>query len=164
MMAGGHGVPKRRPSFDSQLREHGEGEVEHDPGVHTDPGHRQHALDHTGDDAASPSERRPPEHHLVDGRAVADDVEEAEEGAAEDVADRDHDDRLEEAEAERDPQGAQHPIDRGEVGSEPDPELLGGSRVARPGGDRLDPVGVEGDGVSRWGGGRRCCRHGILQV
>jgi hypothetical protein len=126
------------------------------------PGHRQQALHDARDDRAADPERGAPEHHLVHRGPVADDVEQAEHRAPDDVAERDHDERLDQREPERDPERPEHPVDRGDVRSRPDPELLPRRGVAAGRRDRIDPVRVEGDGLGRLG--RSGCGHGAASL
>jgi hypothetical protein len=128
---------------DPELAEHGQSQVEHHPGVHPDPGHREQPLHDTRYDGSATAERGPAEHHLVHRGPVPDHVEQPERGTAQDVAHGNHDQGFEQAQPERDAERAEHPVDRCQVRAGPDPELLPRGRVPAVGGDRLDPVGVE---------------------
>ena len=61
------------------------------------------------------------------------------------VADHEHEKRLDEAQPEDDPERSEHPVDRGDVGARPDPELLQRRRVAVGRRNRFDPVRVQPD-------------------
>ena len=72
----------------AHVLEDAEHEVEHDPGVDAEPAHRHQQLRDGRQVGAAAAERRARQHHLVDAGAVAHHAEEAEERAADDVADR----------------------------------------------------------------------------
>ncbi|MCP9947375.1 hypothetical protein LUX33_02070 [Actinomadura madurae] len=118
-------------------------QVEDHPGVDPDPSHGEQPLDQAGHDRAAPAEGPAPEDHLVHAGAVADDVEQTEDRAAHQVAERDDRQGLDEAQPEGDAEGAEHPVDRRDVGAAPDPELLPGGGVPGSGRNGLGAVLVE---------------------
>ena len=124
-------------------------QVEDDPGVHADPAHREKELCRGRYVGAAATEGAPREHHLVDAGLVPHRGEEPEEGAADEVPDHDHEDRLDQAETEDRAEGAEHPVDRRQVRAHPDPELLKRRRIPVLNRDRLDAVRVEADRLAQ---------------
>jgi len=128
-----------------------EHEVEHDPGVDAEPPHRHQQLGNSGQIGAAATERRTREHHLVHAGSMAHDAEDAEERATDEIADDEDEQRLDNAQAENDPERPEDPVDRRDVRAGPDPELLHRRRRAIRCGDLRDAVLVELDGLSQLG-------------
>jgi hypothetical protein len=114
----------------AELAEERHNEVEDDPGVHRRPADGQDGLDARREVGAAASEGGSSEHHARHAGALAEQDEEAEHRHADEVADRQDEDGVHQAEAEVDPESAEDPVDRGDVGSRPDPELCADVAVA----------------------------------
>src|SRR5262249_56158967 len=96
--------------------------------VHADPAERHEEHQRARQVRAAATERRAAEHHLIDARLVAHHREGGEDRAADDVADHDDRDGLEQPELEHDAERAERPVDRRNVGPGPHPHLLAAGR------------------------------------
>ena len=110
------------PAEGSEERHH---QVQDDPGVHRAPADHQQRLDGGGEVVSAPAERRAGQHHAGGAGLLAEQDEAAEQEHADQVPQNQNDNRVREAEAEVDAQGAEHPVDGRKVGARPDPELPG---------------------------------------
>jgi hypothetical protein len=126
-----------------EVAQDGDGEDHREVGVDPDPAHRHQELQPGRQVPAAAAEWRPREHHLVDAGLVAHHGQGGEDRAADEVADDDDQDRLREPEAEHDAERTQDPVDRRDVRTGPDPELLPARGVPVGLGNLLNRVGVE---------------------
>jgi hypothetical protein len=98
-------------------------QVEDDPGVDGAPADHQQRLDGGRKVVAAAAERGPGQDHAGGAGLLAEQDEAAEEQHADQVAQDQDGDGVGEPKAQVDAEGAEDPVDRGEVCARPDPEL-----------------------------------------
>ncbi|MNN70521.1 hypothetical protein D3C81_1863760 [compost metagenome] len=113
----GDEVLQLHATADAHPLQGGDGQVQHDPGVGGHPAHRHEYLHEGRQVGPAPTESQAREHHLRNAGAVPHDGHGTEQRASQDVADQDHQQCLDQAQPERNTNGAEHPIDRRHVGA-----------------------------------------------
>ncbi|MNO95928.1 hypothetical protein D3C76_875850 [compost metagenome] len=113
----GDEVLQLHATADAHPLQGGDGQIQHDPGVGGHPAHRHEYLHESRQVGPAPTEGQAREHHLRNAGAVPHEGHRTEQGASQEIADQDHQQRLDQAQPERNTDGAEHPIDRRDVGA-----------------------------------------------
>ncbi len=112
-------------TVEAELGKQCNNQVEDDPGVDGAPADGEKALKQRREVGAASAEGASRQHHLAHRRALAHQDEEAEDGHPDQVADHENEDGLHQAQAEIDTECAENPVDGSDVGTTPDPKLVG---------------------------------------
>ncbi|CAH0302890.1 hypothetical protein SRABI128_04237 [Microbacterium sp. Bi128] len=107
----------------AERSEQGHDQIQDDPGVDRTPADHQKSLDAGGQVVAAPAEGGAGQHHAGRPGLLAQQDEAAEEQHPDEVSEDKNRDGVRESQAKLDAERSEHPVDRGEIGAGPDPEL-----------------------------------------
>src|SRR5215212_9072437 len=118
-----------RRAGNAELVEQGDAEVKDNPGVYRDPSRGDHYLEESWEVRAPPTERAAGQDHLRHPGPLPHQHERAEDHHPYGVTDSQDQHGIPEPQPKHDPERPEHPVDRGDVGAGPDPELIKRRRV-----------------------------------